>query len=164
MPASQRSRPISGELPGQAQDATTTIEIPVCYSPACAPDLDDLAAHAGLSRAEVVALHGAGDYRVAMVGFAPGFPYLLGLDPRLAMPRLATPRTHVPAGSVAIGGAQAGIYPNASPGGWRVIGRTPLALFDASRPSPCLLAAGQRVRFRQIDEAAFESLQADAAA
>nr|WP_238346252.1 5-oxoprolinase subunit PxpB [Luteimonas saliphila] len=152
------------DVDASMQVPATTVEIPVCYAPACAPDLDDIAAHAGLSRADVVALHCAGDYRVAMVGFAPGFPYLIGLDPRLAMPRLASPRTHVPAGSVAIGGAQAGIYPRASPGGWRLVGRTPLALFDPSWPSPCLLAAGQRVRFRPIDEAAFEALQADSAA
>lgn len=94
-----------------------------------------------------------------MIGFAPGFPYLLGLDPRLAMPRLPAPRTRVAAGSVAIGGAQTGVYPRDSPGGWRVIGCTPLDLFDATRQPPCLLAAGQRVRFVAIDEARFEALQ-----
>ncbi|TWT23226.1 5-oxoprolinase subunit PxpB [Luteimonas marina] len=143
---------------------TAPFDIPVCHAPAFAPDLDALAAHAGLSPREVVARHCAGDYRVAMVGFAPGFPYLLGLDPRLAMPRRATPRTRVPAGSVAIGGAQTGIYPRESPGGWHVIGRTPLALFDATREAPCLLAAGQRVRFVAIDEAGFDALSAGAGA
>lgn len=138
------------------------IDIPVCHAPAFAPDLDALAAHAGLSRDAAVALHCGGDYRVAMVGFAPGFPYLLGLDPRLAMPRRASPRTRVPAGSVAIGGAQAGIYPRASPGGWHLVGRTPLVLFDAARDPPCLLAAGQRVRFVAIDEADFAALATDA--
>ncbi len=135
-------------------------DIPVCHAPVFAPDLDALAAHAGLSPREVVARHCTGDYRVAMVGFAPGFPYLLGLDPRLAMPRRATPRTRVPAGSVAIGGAQTGIYPREGPGGWHVIGRTPLAPFDATREAPCLLAAGLRVRFVAIDEAAFDALSA----
>lgn len=131
------------------------VEIPVCYASEYAPDLGALAAHAGLPREEVVARHCAGDYRVAMIGFAPGFPYLLGLDPALAMPRLSTPRTRVPAGSVAIGGAQTGIYPRDSPGGWHVIGRTPLPLFDAGRMPPALLAPGQRVRFRAIDADAF---------
>jgi len=139
------------------------IEVPVCYEPAFAPDLDEVAAHAGLPRDEVVALHAGGEYRVAMVGFAPGFPYLLGLDPRLAMPRLARPRTRVPAGSVAIGGGQTGIYPRESPGGWRVIGRTPLRLFDAAHTPPALLQAGQRVRFVAIDAARFHAL-ADAGA
>ena len=91
-----------------------------------------------------------------MIGFAPGFPYLLGLDPALALPRLATPRTRVPAGAVAIGGAQAGIYPRESPGGWRLLGRTPRVLFDASRPQPALLQPGDRVRFVPIDAGAFD--------
>lgn len=96
---------------------------------------------------DVVRLHVANEYTVAMLGFAPGFPYLLGLDPRLATPRLSTPRTHVAAGSVAIGGAQTGLYPRASPGGWNLIGRTDLVLFDPLRDPPALLAPGDRVRF-----------------
>jgi len=134
---------------------TAAVEIPVCYAPEHAPDLDALAAHAGLSREAVVERHAGGDYRVAMIGFAPGFPYLLGLDPVLAMPRLSTPRTRVPAGSVAIGGAQTGIYPREGPGGWHVIGRSPLPLFDAGRMPPTRLLPGQRVRFRAIDADAF---------
>ena len=138
------------------------VEIPVCHAPSFAPDLDALAARAGLARAEAVALHCAGEYRVAMTGFAPGFPYLLGLDPRLATPRLATPRTRVPAGSVAIGGAQTGIYPRQGPGGWHLVGRTPVALFDPAREPPCLLLPGARVRFVAIDEARFHALSAGA--
>ena len=88
---------------------------------------------------ELVRRHSVNEYRVAMLGFAPGFPYLLGLDPALAAPRLATPRTHVPAGSVGIGGAQTGIYPRAGAGGWRLIGRTQTVLFDAARDEPALL-------------------------
>src|SRR5207342_511454 len=91
--------------------------------------------------------HSAGRYKVAMLGFAPGFPYLIGLDPALAMPRLDTPRTRVEAGSVGIGGAQAGIYPQAGPGGWRIIGRTRQVLFAASRTPPAQLAPGDQVRF-----------------
>lgn len=144
-------------VPVAAED-DAPFDIPVCHAPDFAPDLDALAAHAGISREETIARHCAGDYRVAMVGFAPGFPYLLGLDPALAMPRLATPRTRVPAGSVAIGGAQAGLYPREGPGGWRLLGRTPLAVFDPVRVPPALLVPGRRVRFRAIDAATFARL------
>jgi len=134
---------------------TRTIEIPVRYGGVDGPDLDELAAHAGLERDEVIARHAAAEYHVAMLGFAPGFPYLLGLDAALAMPRLATPRLRVPAGSVGIGGAQTGIYPRELPGGWQLIGRTPLVLFDPERSQPALLQPGQRVRFRAIDASEF---------
>ncbi|PKL97153.1 MAG: hypothetical protein CVV17_12600, partial [Gammaproteobacteria bacterium HGW-Gammaproteobacteria-7] len=100
-------------------------EIPVCYGGEFGPDLQSLAEQTGLSIDQVIAKHSAAEYRVGLIGFAPGFPYLLGMDPALALPRLATPRTRVPAGSVGIGGAQTGIYPRESPGGWRLIGRTP---------------------------------------
>lgn len=122
-------------------------EVPVHFGGDDGPDLADVAAAAGLSEAEVIARFCAPGYQVAMLGFAPGFPYLVGLDPALAMPRLATPRTRVPAGSVAIGGAQAGIYPREGPGGWRLLGRTPLALFEPARESPAWLLPGDRVRF-----------------
>jgi KipI family sensor histidine kinase inhibitor len=123
------------------------VEIPVRYGGEDGPDLARVAEHAGLRPADVVRRHAAGEYIVAMLGFAPGFPYLLGLDPQLATPRLATPRTRVPAGSVAIGGGQTGLYPRTSPGGWNLIGRTDLALFDPRREPPALLAPGDRVRF-----------------
>lgn len=144
------------DTPNATTDDIPAIDIPVCYEPEYAPDLDALAAHAGLSREAAIDRHANGDYRVAMIGFAPGFPYLLGLDPALAMPRLSTPRTRVPAGSVAIGGAQTGIYPRESPGGWHVIGRTPLPLFDARHMPPTLLVPGQGVRFRAIDADAYQ--------
>jgi len=127
--------------------ADRLIEIPVRYGNEEGPDLAVLATHAGLREDEVIARHCTVEYRVAMLGFSPGFPYLLVLDPRLAMPRLDTPRTRVAAGSVGIGGAQTGIYPQAGPGGWRIIGRTTLALFDPLRDPPTLLAPGDRVRF-----------------
>lgn len=139
---------------------TALIEIPVCYGGEFGPDLDDAAARAGLSAAEFAAAHAAAEYRVAMLGFAAGFPYLLGLDARLHLPRRASPRTRVPAGSVAIGGAQTGIYPRELPGGWNLIGRTPLTLFDPRTTPPNHLAAGMRVRFRAVDAAAFGLLQA----
>jgi KipI family sensor histidine kinase inhibitor len=123
------------------------VEIPVRYGGASGPDLGALAAHAGLTPREVIVRHTSAEYTVAMLGFAPGFPYLLGLDPVLAMPRLSTPRTQVAAGSIGIGGAQAGIYPRSGPGGWRIIGRTDVALFDPARDPPSLLAPGDHVRF-----------------
>lgn len=141
-----------------ASEQRRVVEIPVCYDREFAPDLDALAAHAGLTPDEVIARHVRARYTVAMIGFAPGFPYLLGLDPALAMPRLATPRTHVAAGSVGIGGAQAGIYPRESPGGWRIIGRTPLCLFDPARDPPALLAPADTVQFVAIDRARFDAL------
>ncbi len=141
-----------------AAPAPRTVEIPVCYGGTHGPDLDPLAAELGLSAAEVIERHGAGDYRVALLGFAPGFPYLLGLDPALAAPRLATPRARVPAGSVGIGGAQTGIYPREGPGGWRLIGRTPLRLFDPRRDPPALIAPGDALRFVPIESARFAEL------
>lgn len=125
-------------------------DIGVRYGGEHGPDLDAVAEHAGLSASEVIERHAASEYRVAMLGFAPGFSYLLGLDPRLAMPRLATPRARVEAGSVGIGGEQTGVYPRSGPGGWRILGRTEAVLFDAERDPPSLLAPGDRVRFVPI--------------
>ncbi|TAL91745.1 MAG: 5-oxoprolinase subunit PxpB [Rhodanobacter sp.] len=135
-------------------------EIPVCYGGAYGPDLVEVARHLDLSIDAVINQHAAADYHVAMLGFAPGFPYLLGLDPALAMPRRNDPRQRVPAGSVAIGGAQTGIYPDELPGGWQLIGRTPLRLFDVTATPPSRLAAGDHVRFRAIDEDEFHQLKA----
>ena len=140
------------------RDIRAMVEIPVCYGGEFGEDLDAIAARADISIDEVIARHTQAEYTVAMLGFAPGFPYLLGLDPALHVPRRANPRTRVPAGSVAIGGAQTGIYPRELPGGWNLIGRTPLALFDADREPPCLLAPGDRVRFRAIDADEFRRL------
>lgn len=133
--------------------ASRTVEVPTCYGEECAPDLADVASHAALSRAEAVALHSGAAYRVAFLGFSPGFAYLLGLPPALAMPRLPAPRRSVPAGSVAVAGGQAGIYPRATPGGWRLVGRTPLPLFDAAREAPSLLLPGDAVRFVPVAHA-----------
>ncbi|HST88647.1 MAG TPA: 5-oxoprolinase subunit PxpB [Ktedonobacterales bacterium] len=127
------------------------LEIPVRYGGEYGPDLGDVARHTGLSEARVVELHSAADYLVYFVGFATCFPYLGGLSSELATPRLAAPRKHVPAGSVAIGGAQAGIYPLASPGGWRLIGRTDLQLFDLNASPPPLLRMGDHLRFIPVE-------------
>ncbi|HEX7130602.1 MAG TPA: 5-oxoprolinase subunit PxpB [Rhodanobacteraceae bacterium] len=131
------------------------VEVPVCYGGAHGPDLEEVARHAGLSASQVIEHHAAREYTVAMLGFAPGFAYLLGMDRALHTPRRVVPRTRVPAGSVAIGGAQTGIYPRELPGGWMLIGRTPLTLFDPVRDPPCLLAPGDRVRFRPMDAGQF---------
>ena len=145
---------------GHAADTTRLVEVPVRYGGEHGPDVDAVATHCGLAPERVAAMHAAGDYTVAMLGFSPGFPYLLGLDPALATPRLATPRLRVPAGSVGIGGAQTGVYPYAGPGGWQLLGRTPLVLFDPLRDPPSLLQPGDRVRFVPIDAARFDALQA----
>jgi KipI family sensor histidine kinase inhibitor len=123
------------------------VELPVRYGGDPGPDLADVAAHCGLPAAEVIARHTAGTYTVAMLGFAPGFAYLLGLPPELAAPRLPSPRQRVPPGSVGIAGAQTGVYALPTPGGWRIIGRTSAPLFDPHRDDPFLLHAGDRVRF-----------------
>lgn len=134
-----------------------TVEIPVCYGGEFGPDLGHVAARAQVTEQEAIALHAGAEYLVHAIGFAPGFPYLGGLPPKLATPRRATPRSRVPAGSVGIGGAQTGIYPLEIPGGWNLIGRTPLSLFDAARVEPALLRAGDKVRFRAIGREEFES-------
>lgn len=129
---------------------TRTVEIPVCYGGEFGPDLDFVAQHTGLSTEQVVALHCAAVYRVHMLGFAPGFPYLGGMSPRIAAPRRSTPRLKVPAGSVGIAGSQTGIYSLETPGGWQIIGRTPLALFRPNENPPTLLSPGDMVRFKSV--------------
>ncbi|MCZ7624821.1 MAG: 5-oxoprolinase subunit PxpB [Candidatus Methylomirabilis sp.] len=128
------------------------MEIPTIYGGAYGPDLEFVACRNGLSPDEVVRLHADPTYHVYMLGFMAGFPYLGDLPARLAAPRLSTPRLKVPAGSVGIGGGQTGIYPIESPGGWRIIGRTPLRLFDPSAAKPTLLLPGDRVRFVPITQ------------
>ncbi|HTQ32297.1 MAG TPA: 5-oxoprolinase subunit PxpB [Opitutaceae bacterium] len=136
--------------------AAREIVIPVCYGGEFGPDLAEVAVHAGLSEAEAAALHHGAVYRVHAVGFAPGFPYLAGLPEKLHTPRRATPRTGVPAGSVGIGGAQSGIYPIATPGGWQLIGRTPLRLFRPEDDADAaLLRPGDRVRFQPLSPEEF---------
>jgi KipI family sensor histidine kinase inhibitor len=131
----------------QAPPVPRVVEIPVRYGGLDGPDLEEVARLTGLTPAEVVVRHTAPLYRVAFLGFMPGFPYLTGLDPALAVPRLPRPRALVPQGSVAIGAGQAGIYACESPGGWRLLGRTTADLFDAGREEPSLLRIGDAVRF-----------------
>ena len=132
------------ELPAAEAVAGDPVEVPVRYD---GEDLDEVARLTGLEAAEVVRRHTAPTYTVAFLGFSPGFPYLVGLDPALEVPRRDTPRTSIPAGSVGLAGGQTGIYPTASPGGWQLIGRTKVTLFDPERDPPTLLAPGGRLRF-----------------
>src|SRR2546421_1633664 len=148
--------------PGQARAdriETTLVEIPVCYEQEFGFDLEGVARHAGVHWKEVVDLHCGAEYRVHCVGFTPGFPFLGGLPSKIATPRRDVPRKEIPAGSVAIGGKQTGIYPIKSPGGWNVIGRTPLRLFDPQRNPPAVFRAGDRVRFRSITREEFETIR-----
>lgn len=138
-------------------------EIPVCYGSNAGIDLEEVAADKGLGAAEFARIHSAAEYKVAFLGFTPGFAYLTGLPPLLASPRLATPRLSVPWGSVAIGGSYTGIYPSTTPGGWRLIGRTPLSLFEPSQSPPARLAAGDRVKFVPIEEWRFAAMTAGGA-
>lgn len=154
----QRIRAALAKIENRDADeaSASVIEIPVCYDREFGFDLEEVAQRAQLSTIEVVEFHAAGDYRVHCVGFIGGFPFLGGLPPKLATPRRETPRKEIPAGSVGIGGKQTGIYPVKSPGGWNVIGRTPLSLFDPQNNPPGLLRAGDRVRFRPISREEFD--------
>lgn len=145
------SQTVEMPLPGRV------IEIPVCYGGAFGEDLEALARSHGLAVDEVIAIHSAADYYVHMLGFVPGFAYLGGLDARLATPRRDSPRARVPAGSVGIAGEQTGIYPLDTPGGWQIIGRTPLQLFKPDTSPPSLLNAGDTVRFVPISAQEFEA-------
>jgi inhibitor of KinA len=133
------------------------LEIPVCYAKPFAPDLETLALQNQLTTEEVIQLHTAKVYRVYMIGFLPGFAYMGKVDHRIAAPRKSQPRTNIPAGSVGIAGEQTGIYPLVSPGGWNIIGQTPLKLFDAARPDPVLFQPGDRVHFYSISQNEFEN-------
>lgn len=149
--------------PGEtAVPEAATIEIPVCYGGDFGPDLEAVAAHNRLAPEAVIRLHSEAVYRIYAIGFAPGFCYLGGLDPRIHAPRLATPRLRVPAGSVGIAGGQTGIYPLTSPGGWQLIGRTPLHLFEPEREPPIPYRPGDAIRFRPIPAEVFVRLTAEA--
>jgi KipI family sensor histidine kinase inhibitor len=141
----------------QYDRAANIVTIPVCYDAEFAPDLQEVANHAKIPTHEVIRLHSSPTYRVHFLGFTPGFAYLGGLPETLHTPRLATPRKHVPAGSVAIAGTQAGIYPVDSPGGWQLIGRTPIRIFDPGATQPTRLKPGDLVKFSAIDRVTFDA-------
>jgi KipI family sensor histidine kinase inhibitor len=153
--AAEACRESSGEPQGTAPERL----IPVCYGGQFGPDLRAVADWAGLSEAEVIDAHTRVTYRVYMLGFLPGFAYLGTVDSRIAMPRRPTPRVHVPAGSVGIAGPQTGIYPVESPGGWNLIGRTPVSLYDIHQSPPSLFAPGDEVRFSAVDPRGYEHLR-----
>jgi KipI family sensor histidine kinase inhibitor len=148
-------RSLARSVPSAAPHRGSEVTIPVLYGGAYGPDLEALAGFARLSVPAVIREHSAVHYRVYMLGFSPGFPYLGTVPEVLAMPRLATPRPMVPAGSVGIAERQTGVYPMTSPGGWRIIGRTPLSLYRPDRDPPCLMTPGDLVRFVPIDEETF---------
>ncbi|SHF36546.1 5-oxoprolinase subunit PxpB [Pedobacter caeni] len=139
--------------------AENTIEIPVCYGGAYGPDLGFVASHNKMSPAEVIAIHTSVDYLVYMIGFAPGFPYLGGMNELISAPRKDSPRAKIPAGSVGIAGQQTGIYPIETPGGWQIIGQSPVQLFEVSREVPALLKSGDQVRFVAISETEFKKMR-----
>ena len=129
------------------------LSIPCCYD---GPDLEGMCALTGLSREEIIAIHSGVDYKIYMMGFLPGFVYLGGLDKRICVPRLDTPRTRIEPGSVGIGGSQTGVYPVASPGGWRILGRTYRKFYDPAREEPILCKAGQYIRFVPVTPEEYE--------
>ena len=143
-----------------ANERVTVIEIPTVYGGEFGPDLGFVASHNNLSEDEVVSIHSGTDYLVYMLGFIPGFTYLGGMDPRIATPRLSSPRTLIPAGSVGIAGEQTGTYPSDSPGGWQIIGRTPVTMYDMSKEQAALLSAGDYVRYVPIDEVEYNRIKA----
>lgn len=156
---SARVRERLKDPPKAAKAKPRVVEVPVCYGGEFGPDLGRVASQAKLFPDDVVKQHSAAKYLVHLIGFSPGFPYLGGLPAKLATPRHAKPRMAVPAGSVAIGGEQTGIYPQVTPGGWNLIGCTPLRLFRPEQNPPALLQAGDEVRFKPISIEEFKRLQ-----
>jgi inhibitor of KinA len=158
-----------GDLAGDDEAAAAgaearVVEIPVGYGGERGPDLEFVAGHTGLSQDEVVAIHTSVPYLVYMLGFTPGFPYLGGMSERIAAPRLEKPRTAIPGGSVGIAGSQTGIYPVTSPGGWQIIGRTPVKLFDPQAASPFLFAAGDYLQFRAVTADEYAAIEQEVVA
>ncbi len=152
---------LEGSIAGTETPPARVVEIPTAYGGSFGPDLPFVAAHNHLTEAEVVAVHAGSDYLVYMMGFSPGFAYLGGMSERIAAPRLKTPRTAIPAGSVGIAQQQTGIYPVESPGGWQLIGRTPVTLFDPSRVPPVFVEAGDFVRFVPVSAADYAAIDRD---
>jgi len=165
LPGTNCFEKVSGYLKGLKDEGSSgpiveneTVNIPVCYGGPLGPDLEYVATYHHLTIDEVVKLHSAAIYKVYMIGFIPGFAYMGGLNELLETPRKESPRKAVPAGAVGIAGKQTGIYPLESPGGWQIIGQTPVSLFDASRDQPSLLKAGDKVKFEPINLSDFEQM------
>lgn len=149
-------RELAGSMENTAFVQARTVEIPVCYGGEFGPDLEYVAEYNKLTPTEVIDIHTGGEYLVYMIGFAPGFPFLGGMSERIATPRRTSPRLSIPAGSVGIAGKQTGVYPIVTPGGWQLIGSTPLALFRPENNPPSLLQAGDVVKFRAISAEQYE--------
>lgn len=149
---------LADKVEGFIEQIPYIIEIPVCYVGELAPDIGDVASHNGISIDEVIKIHSSTDYLIYMIGFTPGFPYLGGMDKAIATPRLEKPRLKIEAGSVGIAGEQTGIYPVDSPGGWRIIGKTPLKLYDKDCDRPVLLDMGDYIRFVPIDRVEYDRI------
>lgn len=154
-----RLKKIYGRLDIKSVEKGDTVIIPVLYGGEVGPDLQFVARYTGLTEEEVIDIHTSMDYLIYMLGFAPGFPYLGGIDERIQVPRLETPREWIPAGSVGIAGRQTGIYTVDSPGGWRVIGLTPVKLYDPHRDIPVILRIGDYIRFRPITVEEFDEIK-----
>jgi len=152
------------QLPELPVSTPVVVDIPVCYEGEYGPDMDAVASRTGLTAQEVARIHSRPEYMIYMIGFTPGFPFLGGLPKSLHVPRLETPRLSVPAGSVAIANNQTGIYPQSTPGGWHLIGQTPLRLFTPERTNPIPYQPGDRIRFRPISPLDFHRLAAEEAA
>ena len=159
-PLAERLRGLLDRLDQIAIPPSQVLEIPVLYGGEMGPDLEFVARHAGKTQEEVVGIHTSADYLIYMLGFTPGFAYLGGMSEEIAAPRLETPRVKIPAGSVGIAGSQTGVYPIDSPGGWQLIGRTPVRMYDPEREPPILPQAGQYIRFYPIDRAEFDRISA----
>jgi inhibitor of KinA len=147
------------DIPAAAHVPSRLLEIPVCYDPSLGLDIVSMAAHKSLSVDDIIELHTKQVYTVYMLGFLPGFPYMGKVDERLATPRLKKPRLKVPAGSVGIAGAQTGIYSMTSPGGWNIIGKTPVPMFDPGRTTPCYCSPGDQIQFVQISIEDFHKMK-----
>lgn len=152
---------LAASIDTAALPPSEVLEIPVLYGGEMGPDLAHVAENAGIGEEEVVKRHSAPEYLIYMLGFTPGFTYLGGLDPSIETPRLKTPRVSIPAGSVGIAGKQTGIYPIASPGGWQLIGRTPVRMYDPLRETPILPRAGQYIHFFPITEEEYRKIEAE---